>query len=236
MPDQDTQIIPVPTEMEIIEHQFLLGTGKTYDISHLLRCYDMSLWVMEENKEWSNNKYLDFTAAKFVLLRQKVLEQIKVDGRFNIITPFKNPCTKCYGSGEIYKFIRRIQTLKCMKCAEGFLQDSKCPTCKGKGKLKTFAITPQLRNTTTCTYCRGKGFFKEKVLDNPLFDQDTAIQVKKKLAASVIEKPGITNLGSKIKTANTEPNVIANSAIFDPDQDKKLGLGTSQKKQQPPSQ
>ena len=235
MPDQE-QIIPVPTEMEIIEHQFLLGTGKTYDISHLLRCYEMSLWVMEENKEWSNNKYVDFTAAKFVLLRQKVLEQIRVDGRFNIITPFKNPCTKCYGSGEIYKFIRRIQTLKCMKCSEGFLQDSKCPTCKGRGKLKTFAITPQLRNTTTCTYCKGRGFFKEKVLDNPLFDQDAVKEVKKKLKVSLAKKSVIINLGSEIKTADTEPIVIAANSMFDPDQDKELGVGTSQKMKQPPAE
>ena len=237
MPDQETQILPVPSTIVIDKYQTMLGTGKSYDISHLLSCYEMSLWVMEENREWSNVKFLDFTSAKFVLLRQKVLEQVRTVGRFTIETPFANPCSKCHGSGEIYKFVRKPQTLKCMKCDEGYLKDStKCPTCKGKGDLKTFAIISQLRNTTTCPYCKGKGFFKEKVLDNPLFNQDAAKAVKKKLKVSMVEKPLSTNLGSEIEAADTEPNVIAPNSILDPDQDKELGEGTSQKMKQSPAE
>lgn len=206
MPEKDqTQILPVPSIVEMIEYQTLLGTGKTYDISHLLTCYETALWVMEENKEWKDSKYNEFTQAKFLLLREKVLEQIRATGRFTINAPFPNPCTKCGGAGELFRFIRRPQMVTCMKCSKGIRNEAKCPTCRGKGKLKTFGIIAQMKDTTTCPYCHGKGFFKEKKLDNPLFDRSLAAQAKKKIKTNMIKNEPTTNLGAEIETVDAAP-------------------------------
>ena len=86
--NKEIEVLPSPSDLEILECQKLLGTGKSYDLIHILSCYEMSLWVMEENKEWSIEKYDAFTHAKFILLREKILYQIKTNGRFEIITPF----------------------------------------------------------------------------------------------------------------------------------------------------
>jgi len=233
---QKNQVIPLPkpTELEIREHQQLLGTGKLpYTIPHLLSCYEAKLWAVEENNEWTHLIYKKFTHAKFALLRNLVLEQVKEDGRFKIESNFENPCNKCGGTGEIYKFVRKTQTVKCMKCVKGKTPDgSDCQTCRGSGEVKTYAIIPVLRDTTTCSYCKGKGFFKKKQIYNPAIDEKAAKKIKKKLQDTVVEKETPTNLGAEVKSA-TVPDPVAPHMI-DTSQDKILGEGTSKKIKQPP--
>ena len=86
-----------------------------------------------------------------------------------------------------------------MKCTDGKLQDgTKCKTCKGRSRVKTFGIIAQMRDTTECPRCKGKGFFKAKQLDNPVMDNEMARKLKNK----VIEKPE-ANLGASIESADS---------------------------------
>jgi hypothetical protein len=120
-----------------------------------------------------------------------------------------------------------------MKCDEGKLPDgSKCKTCKGKAKIKTFGIIARMKDTTTCPFCKGKGFFKPPVLNNPLIDNDVAAKFKRKLV--VVEKENATNLGAAIHSS--ESDQVAPNPMIDPVQDEELGEGSLQKKQQPPAE
>jgi hypothetical protein len=238
MSSQEIQFLPEPTELEIREHEQFLGTGKRpYSTSHLLSCYELKLWAMEENNEWTIESYKKFTTSKFVLLRNLILNQIKEseNGRFKVTTNFENPCTKCGGAGERWKFQRKTQTLTCMKCKDGKNEDgSDCLTCRGSGKVKAYAIIPSLRSTTTCSYCKGRGFFKKKQVDNPALDQKMAEKIKEKLKSSMVEKQEKqpqTNLGAEVKSTDIQNQVAV--VMIDPKQDKPLGEGATQKIKQP---
>ena len=125
-----------------------------------------------------------------------------------------------------------------MKCEEGKTPDGKkCLTCKGRGELKTFGIVPSLRDTTTCSFCKGKGFFKKKQVYNPAIDDRTAQALKKKLVPAVVEKQPETNLGAEIKAAtiNDEKQDQVAPNVIDPDQDQPIGKGAVQKIKQPPA-
>ena len=249
--EQQTELL-TPTDLQIIEFQKTLGTGASYSMDHLFQCFEMSIWVKDENSELTKNALDDLIQAKNILLRQIVLNQIETEGQFKIVAPFDNTCTKCGGSGELYKFKRSSQRVTCMKCKkpddlrdhlislgnspeqiDGFkvitcpscdgtsrftknkkdepcktcngkylTKDSesltqvlrKCETCRGKMKVKKFAINPELKSTTKCRYCSGKGFFipkPESLPDNPAINSEIADQLKEK----------IPNLGEQIKSS-----------------------------------
>ena len=234
------QLLPVPTELQILECEKVLGVGISYDIPHLLSCYELKLWAMEENKEWSPELFDKFTHAKFVLLRQLILGQIENNGRFQVTSPFDNTCNKCGGTGEIFKFLRKSQWVDCMKCVKGITPEgSKCLTCKGKGKLKTFGIVATLRDTTTCSFCKGRGYFKKQQVNNPAIDDQTAKELKKKLSATVVEKQPATNLGAEVKAAVVDSAIIDVDQVapnlIDENQDEAIGEGATQKIKQPPA-
>jgi hypothetical protein len=144
-----------------------------------------------------------------------------------------------------------------MKCTDGKLQDgTKCKTCKGRSRVKTFGIIAQMRDTTECPCCHGKGFFKAKQLDNPVMDNEMARRLKNK----VIENTN-QNLGSSIEVADAadpvpdmmieldtkgeidptpkaseQPIVIAANLKLDSNQDTEIGIGSTQKTKQLPAQ
>ena len=239
MPTQEEHtVLPRPDPMQIHSSQLLLGSGKECSISHLLGCYETKLWAMEENQEWSQSSFDEYTQAKNILLRELILSQLEKHGRFKITTNFENPCSRCHGSGEIYKFLRKSQKVRCMKCDNGKMKDgSKCITCKGKASLKTFAIVPQLRDTTICPFCRGKGFFKKHEYTNPAINEDVGKQLKKKFKDLPFGEEQLTpakDLGQELKASNPEPDKVA-PMILDPGQDKPIGEGCLQKIKQPSS-
>lgn len=63
----------------------------------------------------------DLVEAKNTLLRSWVHSQVVRKGHFSIRVPFDSPCTKCRGTGEIYKLQRFEEKTK------------DCPTCEGNG-------------------------------------------------------------------------------------------------------
>ena len=176
--------------------QVALGTGQTYDMTRLFQEYFNSLWVMEQNNEWSGKKFMGLTINKFALLDPLVCSQIETEGRFTITTPFLNPCSKCGGAGQRWKFQRKAQIVKCMKCPT---DGTSCTTCRDSKEVKVNGITGVILGTTLCTYCKGRGYFKHKPVDNPVLN----IEQVKKIKASVVEKPS-TSLGAEIKSAETD--------------------------------
>jgi hypothetical protein len=233
MTSQEIEILPKPTELEIRENEQILGVGVGYSIAHLLSCYETKLWTMEENEEWSKKAFDNFTTSKFILLRHLLMHQIEINGRFSITSPFENTCNKCAGSGEIYKFLRKTQTVKCMKCVKGKLPGGEtCKTCQGNGEVKIFGIVAELRDTTICSFCKGKGFFKKQDVDNPALHTAAAEKLKKQIETNLVENQP-TNLGAEVKSATVSDQVAPH--ITDPDQDEPIGEGSTQKVKQPPA-
>jgi hypothetical protein len=213
--EQEIKILPKPTDLEIFQCQTILGTGNKYmeplnkAVMHVCSNYALKLWAMEENQEWSTESFRKLTSAKFILVREVLFKQIKMNGRFKIETGFENPCKKCNGTGELYYFHRQMQTLPCMKCNKKGILDNgnKCKTCRGKGQVKVQAIVDELRSVTTCEACHGKGYFPPQVYDNPVIDKEIANDFKRKLAEKKAQDVfgGIIHLGNIINPPEVKP-------------------------------
>lgn len=188
--EQEVTIIPPVSQLDIFKYQTLLGTGNKYmnlvpltkALCYVLDNYEMKLWAMEENQEWSTETFNKLTTAKFILVREVLFEQIRKNGRFDIQTNFENPCKKCNGVGERYQFNRALQNLRCMKCEDGKINGETCKTCRGTKIVKNIkGILPELISATTCEVCHGKGYFPPETYDNPVIDRDDVDNLKKKL-------------------------------------------------------
>lgn len=243
---EPTPPMPRASEVDRYKAHTFLGTGGKTDLRHILTCFEMKLWTMEENNEWDDKQFDKLLVAKNILCREAVLNQIDEtpDHRFDISgnVPFQNPCSKCSGVGEKYRFVRETQDVKCMKC-DGTGKSSEntaCPICARKttggpppGKVRTYGIISQLREVTSCETCRGKGYFQPKETDNPVVDPDTARKLKTHLVEK--DKKEGTTIGDAIH-ASVIPDQVAPNPMLDPDQDKPLGEGTSQKIKQSPAE
>lgn len=146
-----------PSEVLVLTCQETLGTGKEYDMNHVLTCFDTSMWALEENNEMTPEAKKELIFAKNILLRNIVINQIKTIGQFKIESPFENTCTKCRGSGEVYKFLRKSKKVKCMKCTDGYIIMD-CSSCGGTGRYtKTIDEGDgELHINVECRTCKGK--------------------------------------------------------------------------------
>lgn len=146
-----------PPEVLVLQCQEKLGTGKEYNMKHVLTCFDLSIWALEENEEMTPEKKKDLIFSKNILLRKIVTNQIKTIGQFKIESPFENTCTKCRGAGEVYKFLRKSKKVKCMKCTDGYII-MECSSCDGSGRYvkEIDEGDGPLHINVECRTCKGK--------------------------------------------------------------------------------
>lgn len=99
-------------------------------------------------------------------------------------------CISCSGTGRYVMKDPEFggsNNLECKTCKghniDGRSKTSqvltKCKTCKGKRKVKIPVIAPELKSTTICKKCEGKGFVPMKNLMNPVIKiEDLADGIK----------------------------------------------------------
>lgn len=207
--------IPKPTEIEIFQAHTALGTGGKSELRHVLTCFEMKIWAMQENEEWEEEKFKQYLGAKFILTHKFIFHQIdnSPDHRFKTEgqIPFDEPCKHCSGLGQKFKFMRRTMKIKCMKCnGTGKNEDgTKCSTCRSKtlppGIVQAFAIISQFRELTLCEKCHGLGYSTKKVKSavNPVVDESTAAKLKMQLVQK--EQPEApTTIGDVIQASPPE--------------------------------
>ncbi len=256
--------VPVPDERQLFQAHTVLGTGGQSDLGHVLQCYQLKDWVMAENDERDHDKEQRYLDAKFTLTHQALFNQIihNPDHRFSTkgCIPFDNPCPKCSGLGQQFKFMRKTMIVTCMKCkGSGQNEDgSKCPTCRtGKaktktpGKIQTFGIIPQFREVTVCTKCRGRGFLQQKNQTNPVVDESTGAKLKRQLVEKEVPVEEPKNIGTAIQSAppenaadeemievpSDEGDEVPETYKLDPETDVPLQEpGTSMKEKLPPAE
>ncbi len=215
MPDENEQKIKIPiyTEVDLLKIKMKLGSGENPTMKHLLSCFEIKRWEKKENGELTSKVNNDLKEAKNAWMRWDVCRQIRENGRFKITTPFENTCPQCHGTGETYKFLRRLQDVKCMKCKDN--PKAKCMTCHGSRIVKIQAITDVILDTTMCNRCKGLGFKPPKIIDNPAINGDTAKELKKKIPD--------TNLGAQVHAVDVGKNASAIvPMIIDNKQDEEI--------------
>jgi len=177
--------------VDIEEAEALLGFGKKkdYSVNDLLKSFEVCFQVFEENGE--TKKILPLTNAKNILMRHQIEQMVAENGRFDVtgMIPFEKICLSCRGTGELYKFFRRVVPTPCKFCkGEGTSirqcisckgtgryknkdcrlcngtgkQIIKCRSCHGKGVFNKFAIDAKISSTTPCKKCEGHGFITPK--------------------------------------------------------------------------
>jgi hypothetical protein len=146
-----------PSDILVLKCQETLGTGKKYDMPHVLTCFETSMWALEENEELTPELKGDLVFAKNILLRHIVINQIKTIGQFKIESPFEGTCPKCRGAGEVYKFLRKSKKVKCMKCTDGVIILD-CTSCGATGRYTKEIDEGDglLHINVQCRTCKGK--------------------------------------------------------------------------------
>ena len=213
-PHETVVPLPKPTDVDIYQAHTILGSGGNSNIRHVLTCFETKIWTMQENDEWDRKLFEKFRDSKNILIQTAICHQIDTepDGRFKLKenVPFLNPCKKCYGAGELYRFIRKSIQVKCMKCDGKGLNPDKtyCPVCRADktrgdhpGLIRTFGIVSQFRQITPCSACSGMGYFEPEQKDNPVVDIDTAKKLRDKLVEKPVEASEVQDVGSAIQVA-----------------------------------
>jgi hypothetical protein len=157
-----------------------------YDIKKLLHEYHIGFEVLMENREFK--KLRPLTDAKNIILRHLIENQVEENGRFDMegVIPFEDACTSCHGTGELYKFFRRVVTLDCKFCEGEGEVTLECRACGGSGRYireygdlkidvacKKCDKDPETGDplgvvTYKCRRCRGKGTFRKTVIDSKI--------------------------------------------------------------------
>lgn len=97
---------------------------------------------------------------KNFLLQNLIEFQMKNRFFFKINSPFKRTCKVCKGTGEIYKFDKKVIDIKCPECNGQGIKEVKCPKCNGAGRfIKRWKGGGGVN--VTCKHC--KGFRKIKI-------------------------------------------------------------------------
>ena len=137
----------------IKESEKFLGTGKDYDVEHLLKGFEIDYICKIENEETKDLKTL--TDAKNICLRHKIEEMIEETGRFDLVIPFEDVCKDCGGSGELYKFFRKTVEVECRVCEGAGKKVVKCKSCHGTSRFRK-DDGKGLRINVLCKTCKGE--------------------------------------------------------------------------------
>jgi len=101
---------------------------------------------------------------KNFLLKNLIEMQMKKRHFFKINSPFKNTCKVCNGTGEIYKFNKKMIEVKCPECDGEGSKEIKCPQCKGVGRfVKRWKSGGGIN--VECKHCHGTKVIKVKCID-----------------------------------------------------------------------
>lgn len=72
--------------------------------------------------------------AKNIILRRWIEERLQEQGHWDLKSPYKDECTRCHGTGEIYKLEKEKFKKDCEVCnGNGYLWLI-CRSCKGTGR------------------------------------------------------------------------------------------------------
>lgn len=154
MPKQSyTEQVIQEQPKSLVEFEKMLGVGTNYTPEHVLKCFQVSYSVKKENDEL--DQVVPFIEAKNHLLRHLVSSQMKAEKYFEINSPFKDSCTGCKGTGEIYKFKRKPVKVNCHICAGKKKIKVECPTCEGTGRFEKRWRGGGGINVS-CKTCKGK--------------------------------------------------------------------------------
>ncbi len=154
--DKETYTEPVIAQYQpehLVEFEKMLGVGTNYTPEHVLKCFEVSYLVKKENDEL--DQVNPFIEAKNHLLRHLVSSQMKAERYFEINPPFKDSCPGCSGTGELYKFTRKIVQVNCHICAGKKKIKVKCPSCEGTGRFQE-RWKGGGGIDVSCKTCRGK--------------------------------------------------------------------------------
>lgn len=178
MADPNVTTPEVEPTKTLADYEKILGVGKDYTPESVLKTFEVSYWVKQENKELDTINIE--IAAKNALMQHLVSMQMKAQRYFDITAPFENSCIACRGTGEIYKFKRKTVKVNCHICAGKRKVKVKCPTCEGSGKyLENWEEGGGLKIDCNrcngkkevfakCEECNGKGKKKKMVHDHEL--------------------------------------------------------------------
>ncbi len=86
------------------------------------------------NDDITDHSRSELMEAKNVVIRTWIEEQLQKQGHWDIKSPYKDECKRCYGTGEIYKLEKEKFTKPCTFCnGLGHLW-LVCKNCKGSGR------------------------------------------------------------------------------------------------------
>ncbi len=143
-----------PSHEAIAGFEKMLGVGKVYTPEYVLKCFEITHSIKEENGELEDMP--PYMEAKTELIRHLVSSQMKAQRYFEIVSPFKDSCVSCRGAGEIFKFNLKEVIVNCHICAGKKTIKVKCAKCKGTGRFKKKWKSGGGIDVT-CKLCNGKG-------------------------------------------------------------------------------
>ena len=170
MPTETTTLINLSDCYE------LLGVGEETEIEILLKKFE----ALYRTSSQDPDHIPTVVEAKNVVLRHIVSSQMEERRYFEIVSPFKNTCRGCKGSGELYRFKRKTVMVNCHVCTGKKKVRVKCPSCNGTGryikKWKTGGGINVTCNTCKgekeifikCTECRSNGKVRKIVKDSEI--------------------------------------------------------------------
>jgi len=179
---QEVREVKLLTSVKEAKKVLSFNLEKYSDIELLTHFQNSILPKLEKHETKDLKQMID---AKNLLLRPEIERQVEQNGKFTLNIPFETSCTSCCGTGERYKFFKKIIEVECKFCDKGELIIT-CPACKGSGRY--IKDTPDLKinvkckkcnkvNEKTdeilvgkikvkCRTCRGSGKFSKLVIDS----------------------------------------------------------------------
>lgn len=98
-------------------------------------------------------------------------------------------CKSCNDEGRYVKMMGGVRINVVCKNCKGTKKPI-CRTCWGEGTVKT-TVLERIATTTTCSRCKGLGFFPPKKLNNPLMDKTLGDVIKDKIQAAEDERTDV---------------------------------------------
>jgi DnaJ-class molecular chaperone len=152
-----------------LEKRFMdMFTVKPHQTKEVLQSFFEMMQVDDATLEKMGRTREHLKHGRDIALRYLVNEQIRTsdDHKFSLEVPYENPCSKCKGAGEIYKFSRRKVMVTCNVCngesKDGVCgKEELCESCDKTGRYRR-ELEPGLFVNVECKTCGGAGvaFFK----------------------------------------------------------------------------
>jgi hypothetical protein len=86
------------------------------------------------NDDILDNSHSDLMKAKNVIIRTWIEEQLQNQGHWDIKSPYRDKCKRCYGTGEIYKLEKEKFKKPCTYCSGNGYLWLICKNCRGSGR------------------------------------------------------------------------------------------------------